>query len=444
MRIPTIDDLIRLPEEQAVDRRFDAWNFRVLRGVLAVLTPAAFVATMESITTGKPFLASLWALELLAILALFLTRKSRFFEESFRQIFISFYLFQFLVFLLVAPDPDVRLALAGFAFPVSLLLFRLRWSQYFLLLGVFLVTTVWLLIRTGVSEGTGDRIGVAVGVAVLTPVLLLILRRLNRGLRERFLTLWRRERSRDQEQSRMRDELQDARQIQLSMLPMEAPKLSWLDLSSVSLPASEVGGDYFDYVLLSESQLALVVGDVAGHGMSSGLLLAAVRGGLHLLKEDLASPMGVLEKLDRMVEEVAPRRMYVTLQIALVDHAERKLTVVSAGHPPAVFYSALDGATREVGTAATPLGTHLKTELQGQAAPIGSGDVLVLYTDGLLEAADFHGNSYGDERLTAAISHLSPDNSARQIRDSVLESVTHFKGDVELQDDLTLVVAKVR
>ena len=148
----------------------------------------------------------MWALDLLAVVALFLTRKSRFFEESFRQIFISFHLFQLLVFLLVASVPDVRVALAGFVFPASLLLFRLRWSQYFLLLGVFLGTTAWLLIRPGVSAGTGARIGLAVGVAILFSVLLLILRLLNRGLRQRFPTLWRRERSREQEQSRMRDE----------------------------------------------------------------------------------------------------------------------------------------------------------------------------------------------------------------------------------------------
>ena len=85
----------------------------------------------------------------------------------------------------------------------------------------------------------------------------------------------------------MREELEDARAIQLAMLPSSAPEMGWLELQGMSLPATEVGGDYYDFLKVDEDRIAVVVGDVAGHGVASGLLLSGVRAGLHLLRGDL-------------------------------------------------------------------------------------------------------------------------------------------------------------
>ena len=125
---------------------------------------------------------------------------------------------------------------------------------------------------------------------------------------ERFVRDWRAELLREREQSRMRDELNSAREMQLSMLPRHDPEMDWLDFSGVSLPASEVGGDYFEHFKVNDSVLAVVIGDVAGHGMASGLVLSGVRSGLYLLRENLTSPVEVLERLNRLVRETAPRR----------------------------------------------------------------------------------------------------------------------------------------
>jgi sigma-B regulation protein RsbU (phosphoserine phosphatase) len=241
----------------------------------------------------------------------------------------------------------------------------------------------------------------------------------------------------------MRGELDDARKIQLSMLPNATPNLAWLDLASASLPATEVGGDYFDYVSLDQERLAIVVGDVAGHGMASGLVLAAIRGGLHLLSEELATPQTALLRLDRMVQEIAPGRMYVTLQISVLDHSTDEITVVSAGHPPALHYQASEDAVYELGTPATPLGTRLESRLREDRGTFGPGDVLLFYSDGLLEAMNARGDHFGSQRIIDALRLSATGHSAAEIRSAVINAVNRFKGDIELEDDLTLVVAKI-
>src|SRR6185295_429311 len=109
--------------------------------------------------------------------------------------------------------------------------------------------------------------------------------------RRRFLEVWRKEHSRHRERLRMREEIEYARKIQLSMLPQRAPELDWIDLAAASLPATEVGGDYYDYFHLADARLVLVLGDVSGHGLASGLLLSGVRSCLYLLEEELGSPI---------------------------------------------------------------------------------------------------------------------------------------------------------
>ena len=177
--------------------------------------------------------------------------------------------------------------------------------------------------------------------------------------------------------------------------------------------------------------------------MASGLVLAAIRGGLHLLRDELATPIKALERLDRMVQEVSPGRLFVTLQIGILDHTRQRITLVSAGHPPALLFRAAKHDVIEIGAGAVPLGTKLESRLVEQSADLEPGDVLVFYTDGLPEAMDLRGEIFGDDRLRKALERAATGHSAAEIRTILLETVNRFKGDVELADDITLVVAKL-
>ncbi|MCP4655427.1 MAG: PP2C family protein-serine/threonine phosphatase, partial [bacterium] len=255
---------------------------------------------------------------------------------------------------------------------------------------------------------------------------------------------WRREHHRSRERRRMQEELDDARKIQLSMLPRSDPHIPWLDVAGISVPASEVGGDYYDYFTISESREVIVVGDVAGHGVASGLLLSGIRSCLHLLQETPLAPAEILAKLDRMVRQTTGRRMFVTLLYALFDHAAQTLTLAAAGHPPLLRFSAASGLVEEFATPALPLGTGLDSTPREITLPFQRDDIFLLYTDGIAETLNARGELYGDERLRHRLSALPHERNAKEIRDMILGDVWSFKADGEQLDDITVVVAKVR
>lgn len=212
-------------------------------------------------------------------------------------------------------------------------------------------------------------------------------------------------------------------------------------MAAASLPAAEVGGDYFDHVTLPDGSLGVVIADVAGHGVASGLMLSGVRACLRLLRDDLARPAEVLRRLDDVVREATEPRLLVTLLLAVVSPERRTLRVALAGHPPALVAGA-DGTVREVGAAAPPLGTRLPSRWSEATVPLSPDDRLLFYSDGLVEARDVDGVPYGEDRLRRELAR-SGDASARALRDALLDAVGRHKGDVALADDLTLVVVRV-
>ena len=265
-----------------------------------------------------------------------------------------------------------------------------------------------------------------------------------RRQRSAFLIDWRRALHLHRERRRMQEELDDARKIQLSMLPRSEPKLDWLETAGISIPANEVGGDYYGYFTLSPTRQVIVVADVAGHGVASGLMLSAVRGCLHLLHESPVEPVDVLAKIDRMLRQTSAQRAFVTLCYALFDYEARSLTISSAGHPPVLCLRDATGEIEEVALHALPLGTRIGSSPRQRTVSIAENDVFMMFTDGIAETVNTRGDVYGDRRLRERLGGMSARRSAREIRDTVLGDVWSFKGDGTQLDDITVVVAKVR
>jgi len=445
MSRPTLEDLIRLPEKAAVQTYFDGDNTAILRRLMVVLAAGAVVGVIGFLGASHYLRAGLWFLGLLAVLAVFLSQTSRFYQRNARVILMAILVVVMLVVVLSFDDPDPSFAFAGFLFPALLIPFRMRPREYLALATVFSAAAAWFVFGAGMVEDTGAKVGMTVSQISIAAIAVAIAVRISRGKRKRFLVAWHRERVRETESTRMRSELHDAREIQLSMLPKTAPDLHWLDYSSISLPASEVGGDYFEYFVLSETQLVIAIGDVAGHGVASGLVLSGVRSGLHLLREQLTDPLEVLERLNRTIRETAPSRMFVTLQLAVLDYRLKLLTVANAGHPPLLRVPASSADRVEaLGSSGLPLGTGLEPGLSEISEPIEIGDTLIFYTDGVPEIRDFRGESFGEERLIQEVRRAARNSSARRIRDSILNSVSSFKADVAQEDDLTLLLLKIR
>jgi serine phosphatase RsbU (regulator of sigma subunit) len=462
----SIDDLVQLPEALAIQRHFDAKNFGRLRWLLLLVAAMALagLAAAAATTRVSPTRVVYYAVNLVAILGFVAVYRERFFERHFRQILVGYFFVQMCLPELwtVSLGTDSVLQM-GSLFPVVLMAFRLRLLEHLVLYGAFWVAEALHWGASGLTEagaasappadvataagaaasGAGNAQALVIAITVATAACLAVAATLTQLDKRRFVAVWRREHARSRERLRMREEIEYARKLQLSMLPQAPPDVQWLDLSAASLPATEVGGDYYDTFRLSPERLVLAVADVSGHGLASGLVLSGVRSCLYLLEDDLASTEA-LQRLDRMVRRTTDRRTYVTLLLALVDHQEGTVVVTSAGHPPLLHYRAATGQVEAVGSGAPPLGTFAEPRYVRDRARIAAGDLLVAYTDGVVEMHNDHTQDYGEDRLKRAVARAAPGHTAREVRDSVLSDLANFKGSAEQADDITLVVARLR
>jgi serine phosphatase RsbU (regulator of sigma subunit) len=444
MKAPSLDELVLLPEPLALHRHFDARNYRVFRWLLVVVTALCLGGIANSIDHHDGVGLAIYIVDTLACVALFILRDRDVYARNFRQILLVFLFFQIVVLKIATShitDEHVPFFLTVFV----LLAFRLRASEYLMLFAAFWGTAVFPLEWIGLRRVSValDQDAIA-ALSVISVICLATAMGVTQLDRKRFLAVWRKEHSRNRERLRMREEIDYARKIQLSMLPQTAPQLDWIDLAAASLPATEVGGDYYEYFKLSDSLLVLVIGDVAGHGLASGLLLSGVRSCLYLLEKDLASPVGVFERLNHMVRRTTDKRTYMTLLCAVLDHEAGSIHLVSAAHPPVLMRSAQSGTFEEFGEGAPPLGTFLEARYEAVQRPLAAGDLLIFYTDGLVEARNDQDQDYGYDRLQRAASRAANSRTAREIRDAILGDLSNFKGDQEQADDMTLVVVRVR
>jgi serine phosphatase RsbU (regulator of sigma subunit) len=447
VKSPALDELALLPEPLALQRYYDSKNFGVFRLLLVVLALGSLFFLALSLGGGitGPRIA-FYAVTLFSALAFATLHREAFFSQYFRQILIGYLFFQVVcsgLWTLHVADGNAEL---GGLLPILLIFFRLRVLEQVVLYGSFWVAQ---LLRVMVFAGPAGGVkspaedNYLLGITIVTVLCLAAAVSLTQFDRRRFLEVWRREQGRSRERLRMREEIEYARKIQLSMLPQGAPELGWLDFSAASLPATEVGGDYYDYFRLSPSRLALVIADVAGHGLASGLLISGVRSCLYVLEDALASPAAVFDRLNRMVRRTGTRRTYVTMALAVIERPPGEVVLTCAGHPPVLHWQAATGKVTEIGRGALPLGTGLSARFEQEQRQVAANDVILMYTDGLIEARNERGQDYGDERLARAFARAAG-RSAREVRDSILSDLANFKGNSEQSDDITLVVARLR
>lgn len=449
MKAPSTDELVQLPEPLALQRHFDAKNYRYFRLVLGLVIVFSLLGTAGAVSERRFGLLALTVADLIVAVLLVMLRRERSYALYFRQILLGFVALQAVAVKVanLATDDSTTPFI-----PVMMVLlgFRLRFIEHLMTYVLLWLTAVLPLSKAGLPSAealpAGDDLA---SVSIAAVVCLIVSAFITQVERKRFLGTWRTEHARARERLRMREEIEYARKIQLSMLPQLPPDIGWVELAAASLPATEVGGDYYDYFRLSGSQLALVIGDVSGHGLASGLLLSGVRSCLYLLEKDLTSPVDVLARLNRMVRKTTDRRTYVTLLCAVLDRAADgsgvEVTVASAGHPPLLCWDAQTHAFAEVGDGAPPLGTRLEAEYRQMRHKVRRGDLLVLYTDGLVETRNGLGQDYGYPRLQRTVSRAASGTwSVREIRDAILGDLSHFKGDAEQSDDITVVVARVK
>ncbi len=247
------------------------------------------------------------------------------------------------------------------------------------------------------------------------------------------------------EKERMKHELEIARRIQLASLPQITPRIPGLDIAGISIPALEVGGDYFDYLNGRPDEITVIVGDVSGKGTSAALYMSKVQGILRSLHDFGLSPRELFIRANHLLREALDRNSFVTSIGACFDASAKQLRLARAGHLPLFYYQARTGRIELI----TPKGLGLgldddrlfAAELEERSLSYETGDVFLFATDGVTEAQGKHGNEFGEESLSEILSKSSAE-SAHGIRDHVITAVKSFVNGEYQHDDLTLVVVK--
>jgi len=235
---------------------------------------------------------------------------------------------------------------------------------------------------------------------------------------------------------RVRDELQVARELQNDLLPRIVPDLPGYHISHSYRTANEVGGDYYDFSVLENGRLAVMVGDASGHGMAAGLLMAIANATLGLAVDLDPSPPAVLRLLNRTLCRTGGTREFMSIFYALLDPHTGSMEYACAGHPFPLLRRH-DGSIEELGLGGLPLGVRRDLEFSSSQVWLDPGDTLVLYSDGLPEAVDLHGQTFGYERLHQLVAEsLAP----HAIHERVLSAFDAHRGDHPLEDDFSLVV----
>ena len=235
---------------------------------------------------------------------------------------------------------------------------------------------------------------------------------------------------------RVRDELEVARELQADLLPRSVPDLPGFHISHSYRTANEVGGDYYDFSVLPDGRLALMVGDASGHGMAAGLLMAIANATLGLAVDLDPSPPEVLRLLNRTLCRTGDTRAFMSIFYALLEPRTGALEYACAGHPFPVLRR-FDGAIEELGEGGLPLGFRPELTFNSRSVVIEPGDVLVLYSDGLPEGIDAAGDTFGYERLRDLVAQPG---TPQAIHERILNAFDQHRGEQPLGDDFSLVV----
>lgn len=240
------------------------------------------------------------------------------------------------------------------------------------------------------------------------------------------------------ENRRKTKELEEARALQLSMLPKKMPSLPGYDMAVFMETATEVGGDYYDYSVAPDGTLVLALGDATGHGMKAGIMVAAAKSYFHTLVHDMNS-LTMLERISSGLRNMNMKMMYMSLM--LVHCNGRKVDVATAGMPPALHYKNANRSIERITLKGLPLGSSVKYPYNNKSVSFETGDVLLMLSDGLTELFNSDREMLGLKKVEETLLN-SEGLSANDIINQLTQLINTWSGGKEPHDDITIMVLK--
>jgi phosphoserine phosphatase RsbU/P len=238
----------------------------------------------------------------------------------------------------------------------------------------------------------------------------------------------------------IREELETARQIQLSILPREIPDLACLDIAARYIPMSSVAGDFYDFMVVDKERIGILVADVSGHGMPAALVASMLKIAFAAQSAHACDPAQVINGLNQALCGKFQGH-YITAAYALIDLAKRTLFYAGAGHPPLLLREHASGSVRRVLENGLFLGSFPHAQYSAVEVPFCEGDWVVLYTDGVTESMDPAEEQFGEAGIKTFLEERH-DGSAAQLADNLLERLSQWTGRASGQDpddDVTLL-----
>ncbi len=244
------------------------------------------------------------------------------------------------------------------------------------------------------------------------------------------------------EQNHIGQELKIAYSIQQRILPDTFPVLNGIEIQGMSLPAEEVGGDFYDFIKIDDSKFVVLVADVSGKGIPASLFMALARNTIRTEAQLNPNPKIVMTKANELLVEDSESGMFVTAAYFLVDSFNKAITYVSAGHDSQLFYRTKDGEVERIKTMGRPLGVLPDTKFEEKVFFYEKGDLLFLFTDGIIEAEKFNGDQYEEWRL---INFLKKNNKLAlpDLLKLIQYEVAEFTENRPFTDDFTILAARL-
>ena len=242
------------------------------------------------------------------------------------------------------------------------------------------------------------------------------------------------------QQERLERELQLAMEIQQRFQPAAPPQIAGYELQGISFPCYEIGGDYYDFIRRADGRLVIALGDVSGKGTAAALLMSSLHAAIHAQTGSHDTLVDTVSAVNKYLAENIPPNRFVTLFFAELDPESGALSFLNAGHnPPLIVHAA--GTVEQLSSGGLPLGIKGDAEYREGRTHLKPGDVLVIYSDGVTEAASPNGEEFGPTRLYEVVSR-NVDASAAGIRDRIESALTKFSQGTPAADDITLVIVK--
>ncbi|QMU27300.1 GAF domain-containing SpoIIE family protein phosphatase [Adhaeribacter radiodurans] len=245
---------------------------------------------------------------------------------------------------------------------------------------------------------------------------------------------------------RYKEELKIASSVQESLIPKTFPSDSWFEISCFSQAAKEVGGDFYDFLQVSESRIAIIIGDVSGKGITAAFHMAQMKGIFHGLMQDDLQPVEFMQKANNALTHCLERTSFITAALYIIDYKLKGFFFARAGHCHTLYYNSMTEETFYFNTEGLGLGIirdkSYGKRIHNMHYDYNPGDVMIIYTDGIVEARSSSQDEYGEDRLREMLSttyHLEADD----IKAAIINDLNNFSGEY-IHDDQTLIVIKFR